>query len=232
VRTNEGFHNNENTFDVYVISLRREDRLKNIKKQQMKMNQEIIIFDAVKGDKLDVNELIATGVVSPTASFLNNPHYKREIGCYLSHYYIYKKIKQNNSLGYTIIFEDDFDIRTDNLLRDINEAIRKLQDKNVDFELLMLGNLRENHGVQIIDNLYYVDNSEHLWGTHGYVVNNKHIDKILDLTKHIDCAIDNKLEAYSKSNVLTMPLFYPSLVYQLAETSNIRDMSVETFSTM
>lgn len=231
----EFFTNDSETpkVDMYVISLRREDRLRNIEKQQSKMKQEIVIFDAVKGDKLNVDELIEEGKVSPKASFLGNPYHKREIGCYLSHYKIYEKIKQDNHPGYTVIFEDDFDIRTENLLDDIFQAIDKLHSKGIDFDIILLGNLRENHGEQIIDNLYHVDIEERLWGTHAYVINNKNIDKIIEVTKHIDCAIDNKFEMYSKNNTLSMPIFYPSLVYQSPEiTSNIKNMNVETFTPM
>ena len=37
-----------NPIKIYVISLRREDRLENIKNQQSKINNNIEIFDAVK----------------------------------------------------------------------------------------------------------------------------------------------------------------------------------------
>jgi GR25 family glycosyltransferase involved in LPS biosynthesis len=138
---------------------------------------------------------------------------KGQVGCYLSHYNIYKKIRQDNRLGYTIVFEDDFVIKDENLLNKIKKIIENTNKKEIDFDLLFLGNLKDNHGTQIVDNLYYVDKSNNLYGTHAYVVNNKNINKIISKTENIDRPIDNKLEDCAKNETLNIEIPYFLIVY-------------------
>jgi GR25 family glycosyltransferase involved in LPS biosynthesis len=77
--------------DIYVITLKRKERLDNIAEQQSKIPQEIQLFDAVKGDQLDIEQLIKDNLLSPSAGFLHEVSHKRVVGCYLSHYNIYKE---------------------------------------------------------------------------------------------------------------------------------------------
>ena len=89
------------------------------------------MFDAVKGSELNIDEHLNNGILSPIHYYFNNDkeHKKRELGCYLSHYNIYKKISTNNN--YTIIFEDDFEIKTDNFINKIDIIIDTLNKKNL-----------------------------------------------------------------------------------------------------
>ena len=222
----EGFDNIENdSIKMYVISLRREDRLKNIAEQQRKIDVDIEIFDAVKGDQLNIDKLMDDGIIS--RGWENGPSFKkREIGCYLSHFYIYNKIVANKLPGYTIIFEDDFKIESDNFMDDVKKAINITKGE---FDLLYLGNHNSNHGELYSDNIYNVNKEETLIGTHCYIVNNKHIGKIIQETEDVDMAIDIKLNDLSQKGKLIILVMYPTIVSQGAETSNIRDMTVETF---
>jgi len=76
--------------------------------------------------------------------------------------------------GYTIIFEDDiiFKPNLDNIIRGILGKI------NIDFDILFLGNNKKNYGEKYIDEIYYIDKNNILWGTHAYLINNKNINKI------------------------------------------------------
>jgi glycosyl transferase family 25 len=217
--------------DMYVISLRQTERLENIKKQQNKINKEIIISDAVKGDLLNVDELIKNNVLSDTFS-KGTSYRKREIGCYLSHFNIYEKIKSNNNNnGYTIIFEDDFVIVVDNFLEKINNSINNINLNNIDFDILFLGNLNNNHGKLINDTLYFVDNETGFIGCHGYLINNKNIDKIIEYTKFIDRPIDTRFDDLSKENKLIVLMLYPTIVNQGGSCySSITDMNIEHFA--
>jgi GR25 family glycosyltransferase involved in LPS biosynthesis len=114
--------NNYNNIDIYVISLRHKERLKNIEIQKNKIdinNNNFIIYDAVNGNNLDLNQLVESNILSDVF-MIGNEVRKREIGCYLSHYNIYNKIKENNKGEYTIIFEDDFILEIDNFMEEIN----------------------------------------------------------------------------------------------------------------
>jgi GR25 family glycosyltransferase involved in LPS biosynthesis len=127
-------------------------------------------------------------------------------------FFIFKKIKKNNKKGYTIIFEDDFLINTDNLLEDVKKAIKTLNSKNINFDFLFLGNSTNNYGAHIVDNLYNIDNNKKLYGLYGYVVNNKNIDKIIDKTNKIDHPIDVIIQDLSYNNIFDTYVLYPHLI--------------------
>ena len=109
-----------------------------------------------------------------------------------------------------------------------------MDNKKQDFDLIFLGNLNNNKGEQIIDNIYKIDGKENLWGTHGYLVNNSNIDKILEKIKIIDMPIDNKYETLGKNSELNIYVINPTIVNQSFNKlpSNINDLSIETFSNM
>jgi len=219
---NEGF--NDDNINIYVISLRHEDRLKNIEEQRNKINRDIEIFDAVKGDTLNIDTLMNDGEIS--RNWENGaPYKKREVGCYLSHFNIYKNISASLLLGYTIIFEDDFKIESDNFMDDVNAAI---ETTNGEFDMLFLGNINNNNGKLFKNNIYYVNNNETLIGMHSYIVNNKNIEKIIKETMNIDMPIDLKIDNLSKNNKLNILVMYPIIVRQESNTSTIRDMTIET----
>jgi len=209
------FFENSNILDFYVITLGKQERLQNIKDQEEKIKNKINIFNAVNGSKLDINDLKEKNILANENNLSENYNHKvGEIGCYLSHLNIYKKIKENNRKGYTIIFEDDFFIKSDNLINDIQNAIDLLEAKNIDFDFLFLGNLNDNHSKNISDNLYYFDKNENLYGTHGYIVNNKNIDKIINNLNIIKKPIDNSIQDLSISKVFNTIVMYPNLVIQ------------------
>ena len=222
----EGFETND--IDMYVISLQHKDRLKNIANQEKKIGKQITIFDAVKGDRLDVNELIASGIIDPKYKNADKKAL-REIGCAMSHLKLIEQIPKRS--GYTIIFEDDFNIVSDNFLKDVNDALQKIQEKHVPFDILFLGNLNSIKGSQVVDNIYHVDDEGDLWGTHGYLVNNAQVNKILSNISFINMAIDNKYEVLANTKQLEVLVIEPTLVNQQPAVfaSTINDFSIETF---
>jgi len=229
----ETFEEKDNSdMKMYVISLKQPKRIENIETQEKKLGKNITVIDAVKGDILDIDELIDKGLISEKSYKKSNIEYKkREIGCYMSHLKIYNLIKNSNSDNYSIIFEDDFNLESDNFLETVNDSINNLNKKEIDFDLLFLGNHNSNHGEKIVDNIYHVNSNEQLLGTHCYVVNNANIDKIISHTKLIDTAIDIKLDTLSKSNKLTILVLYPTIANQAGSNySSIRDMNIETFT--
>lgn len=202
-------------FDMYVITLGKKERMVNIKNQETKIKNKINIFDGVNGLKLDINKLIKNDILDKNHELSKNiNHAKREIGCYLSHYNIYKKIKKENKKGYTIIFEDDFIVKSSNFKDDIRKSIDKLNNKSIDFDFLYLGSNQINYGENIIDKLYYVNPKQNLYGTHAYVINNKNIDKIIDNIKIIKNPIDVIIQDLSKNNIFNTVIMYPYIVIQ------------------
>jgi len=210
---NKELFENTDILDFYVITLGNKERIENIEIQEKKLNNKIDIFPAVNGKKSDINEL------KKKYNIRNEKLKMTEIGCYLSHLNIYKKIKKDNKKGYTIIFEDDFVIKSDNLLHEIKKIISVLNNKNIDFDMIFLGNLQDNHGKNIQDNIYYLDNTVSLSGTHAYIVNNKNINRIIEKIKKITNPIDTKIQKLSYKKIINSILIYPNLVVQ---NSNIK----------
>lgn len=54
----------------------------------------------------------------------------------------------------------------------------------------------------------------------AYLINNKNIDKIINLTKLIDAPIDNKLDTLIKNNLLNAFVIYPNLINYIAESKS------------
>jgi GR25 family glycosyltransferase involved in LPS biosynthesis len=213
LKYNTELFDNSGNLDLYVITLGKEERIANINNQQKKIGKKINIYNGVIGLKLDMNDLIKKDILSEDHNLSKNiNHAKREAGCYLSHLNIYKKIKKDNKKGYTIIFEDDFLVDSDNFLDEIKKAIDTLNTKNIDFDFLFLGNTLNNYGKNIINNLYYVNPRERLWGLYGYLINNKNIDKIIDKTNKIDRPIDVIIEYLSYNNIFNTIIMYPNII--------------------
>jgi GR25 family glycosyltransferase involved in LPS biosynthesis len=187
--------------------MQTEERLKNIDAQRKKMNSELHIFDAVNGDHLDMNH-IENQVVADSYK-QDSKKRKREVGCFLSHYYLYKKIEKDGPEdGYTVILEDDFDIVCDDIDSSIQQVLEEMKDQ--DFDFLYLCNIANNIGTPITKNVCNMDKSKALYGTQAYIVKNRNIHRILKETNIVDRPIDHKIfDAYQsgKLNVYTVCTF-------------------------
>ena len=219
---------NIDDLQLYVISLRHQNRLDNITNQQERIKLPIEIFDAVNGDKLDLNKLINENIVD-THLVNGTSNRNREIGCYMSHLYIYNKIQndqndQNNKkkYKYTVIFEDDFNNKHNDLIDEIISIINQLNNANIDFDFIYLGNHRENRGELVINNIYKVSNNTHLYGLHAYIINNKNINKIVNELKYIDGLIDVKIQDFSLNGTFNTYVIYPTIVDPLGIESTIQ----------
>lgn len=221
----EGFDVNNN-IDYYVITMREPERMKNIetqiKKSGIPMNMNYI--DAVVGKNLDIDEYIVKNRLSPNIydnqgkkfadKFENR---KNEIGCYLSHMKTYRTIKEKGHTDkYSVIFEDDFYLN-DHFAKILEETLEKIA--HLDFDMLFLGIAGET-GERVIDNVYYT--VPHSFQTHGYLVNNKHIDKILTEMQYIDNIVDVQIFKKAGENKLNVLRLHPTIVKQADYGSSIR----------
>ena len=216
----ENFNNINDNIDFYVITLKNPDRIENINLQNKKLNANIIMTDAVNGLFLNQNELLQSGELS--AIFYNNELKRsKEIGCYKSHLNIYNLINNNpNKKKYSIVLEDDFNIiHENNFVEKMENLITNLND--LDFDIIFLGNTFDNHSDVILkDNIYNIDKNKFTIGTFAYIVNNKNINKIIELTKIIESPIDNKLDTLIKNNKINAYVVYPNLINYLVESKS------------
>ena len=230
--------------DFYVITMNNPDRVKNIAKQLetqiniMDTNDatngnknsfkfSIEKIDAVVGKNLDLNELIQQKKIHPDIANeqlkLNAfdgkvDNRKREVGCYLSHLKTYELIKLKNKGEYSIILEDDFQL-TKEFMYALEDTLTRVKNNNVNFDFLFLG-ITGNNGDNILDNVYKVKTPS--MGTHGYLINNKSIDKIIEKLSFIDEIVDYQIFKKGEQNELIVLRVNPVIINYGGFVSEIR----------
>lgn len=201
--------------DYYVIHLQKSlDRKQNIELMKQVLNQEIKVYNAIDASIVDIQSI---NEFDKNIIFNFNYTYPGEWGCYLSHLLLIKSLL-NTPFNYTVIFEDDFYITNSNLNWDIIEILNKITDN---YDIIFLTNLNDNHGNNYKDNIYYVDAQSELWGTHGYLINNKNINKIYNCLLTIDKPIDIQYKYLIDNKILDGFVVYPTLLTSNNSNSTI-----------
>jgi GR25 family glycosyltransferase involved in LPS biosynthesis len=213
------------------------EREEHIDKFRNKFQQKINIFNGIYTKNISIdNQLEYISNFNKNLRLVTNKtfgneyrfNYTGEIGCYLSHFSIIEKImndKNNNILDYdySVIFEDDIHYNDDiNPHEEIVKIVKDLNSINYDFDLIFLGNLNNNKGTNIINNIYNLDPNTICWGTHALLINNKNIEKIYNHNCNIDGEIDTHYVYSSHRNELNGLVIYPVLFYQADFKSNIK----------
>jgi GR25 family glycosyltransferase involved in LPS biosynthesis len=197
----ENFHikkieniNLNNHLSFNVITLSNQERLKNIEEQENILDIKINKFDGVKGIKINQDELVKNKILDINFKF-DSIKRSNEIGCYQSHLNLLKSLK-NSNLHYHIILEDDFKfILGTNFIETVNKILEQTQIYSFDIIFLGWTNENESSYKYFSPNLYWFDNLNNFSGTYGYIVNQKSIDKIIDLISFIDMPIDEKYKS-------------------------------------
>jgi GR25 family glycosyltransferase involved in LPS biosynthesis len=229
------------TIDFYVITMGKPDRENNIKlqiEQQInimfqnpnendRFNFDIKRIDAVVGKNLDLDLLINNNRLDKNIYIdgkngfnMKLENRKNEIGCYLSHYKTYETIRDNgNPMGYSVIFEDDFVLNPD-FLSTLDNTMIQVKNSDIDFDIIFLG-ITGNTGDKIIDNVYAISGVS--WCAHGYLVNNKSINKILEKIWLIDNVIDAQIFKKGEEKELIIYRLDPTIVHQGNYGTQIRN---------
>jgi glycosyl transferase family 25 len=219
---------NNNIIDYHVIHLRNsqysEIKYENILKNEALLKQKIKIYDAIVGKNALSGKKQLTSEYKDI-NFKFKFQHVGEVGCYLSHLLLIKSLIDSSS-KYSVIFEDDFEILDDNLHDSVSDIVKKVDD--IDFDIIYLGNLNDNHDKQIVDNIYTINTKELFWGTHAYILNVSKAEKIYKSLLHFNAAIDNKFKKNITDRTMKAYVIYPILVDQNNEElkSDIRPDSI------
>lgn len=210
---NETFSNTKSDIECYVIHMvKSADRIPNIETQIKKINYPVHLFTATDGKTLDLQKLIQSG-------FIDQKYYDRiknpsVYGCYMSHYKLIEMLKNNHKSKYSIIFEDDFSIVSENFTDQVNKIVKQLEDKKYDFDIILLGSEGQHEGQEIVSNVFDYGKDGHTYCLHGYLVNNKNLNKIYNVISYVDEAIDWKVTLAAKKGLLNLLIVKPDLVKQ------------------
>lgn len=206
--------------DYYIIHLEKAThRLNNINNLKKLLNKDIIIFDAIDGsDIIDITDTVIFKNISIEAPYsidilsIKDKFCNGDIGNYLSHLSLLYKIQQlNYNDGYTIIFEDDIIFKSD-LDNRIRGILGKIKD---DFDIIFLGDdITNNFSEKYIDEIYYIDKTRPLWGTHGYIINNKNINKFYQHFNYFNTPTDTLIKNLINDNKINGFIINPSIVVQ------------------
>lgn len=194
-----------------------EERMNNIEKLQKTLNKDIMLFD---GYYTKQNSILKEDVQCYLKNHDTNLEMREisfwkpgEIGCYLSHHMIIKNIMNSSLNGYTVIFEDDV-VFKDTLHDDIEKIITHLDILDIEWDVIYLGNITDNHKDNVIDNIYTVDGNNVCTGTHALLVNNKNSEKIYKSNCNIIHAIDFQYKINIDNKNLNGLVIYPQLCFQ------------------
>lgn len=204
--------------NVYVINLKRNPkRLVNFKKNYEKTDLSHVKFEvieAVDGKTLDVQSIITekayTELMDAERRGYRIKHYqitRGAIGCYLSHLEAYKRIAESDK-DYGLVFEDDVDFNTSEILQDLQNKIRTIHSE---WDIMLLG------CVCYVCNGYkdYYDAQKFIL-LHAYIVKKESAKKILEELegKPIEKQIDSKFSDMAESGKLRVVCLKEQLASQ------------------
>jgi len=207
---------------VVVHMKEHEDRYQNIIENEKLLGQPILIFDAVRGKDLDVSNL--DHELKQFDFRLKNEHIFRpknigQIGCFLSHLLLFRSCI-DSPYSYTVVFEDDFDLidGTETHAR-LVRILNQLQTINPDFGILMLGTIGDpafSDPLNTEQDLFVFNPDPQLvvYGTHGYVVNNRKASLIYNNLLTIKQTIDCQMFDLIRENIISGYVVKPMMVQQ------------------
>jgi GR25 family glycosyltransferase involved in LPS biosynthesis len=166
---------------VFLINLkRRTDRLAFFK-ENYNLKLPLTIIEAVDGKTLNMQELLNNNFVNNyTLDIIKKPrqyHYELthegSIGCYLSHYNIWKTLIKDKNENY-LIFEDDSVFTTIT----VNEINYRLSLLPKDWDIYLLINPEYCYEKKALSNSLFV--VKRFFLTSAYIINTKGIKKIFN----------------------------------------------------
>ncbi|XP_077986658.1 procollagen galactosyltransferase 2-like [Glandiceps talaboti] len=169
--------------EIYMINLvRREDRRNRMMTIFKELGIEAKHVPAVDGKKLTQSEIDTLGIqmLPGFADPYNGRELtKGEIGCFLSHYQIWKEVLEKR-YSKVLILEDDIRFHY-KFKPELIEMMRELEGLDLKWDLVYIGRKRMNP-----DKEFYVSGSKHLvwpyytYWTLGYILSQKGALKLLD----------------------------------------------------
>lgn len=223
-------------FECFVINMsKNRDRMMNFDKQYSRSDlaaRPYIRFEAING--LEMGDKIREFVTPKVWLGMNyikqmkvrvgdNQLTPGMIGCYLSHYAIFKQIV-DDKLPYAVIFEDDSNIHPRIYSKKIRSIVENDGTFPVDWDIILLGHWCK----QCVPVTSEYTDVKYFWGTHGYMLSQQGAQKLINLRENeISVQIDHYMSYLSQQGQLKVLAIHPSYVVPANFGSDIQ-MQVTT----
>ena len=206
---------------IYYINLdQSKDRKQNVESICYSQNLTPERINAVDGKKIDINDKKYEKAIHKIKWWFekNNLSNVGHFGCYLSHMKTYQTFLESNS-EYCLILEDDIELLTDNLKRDILINMNNLPN---DWDILLLGyeidgrkkNVRNgNKNTKLRKGLL---NITYFVGLHAYIITRKTAKILLENLQTLDWILDWNVCYLAEKNIVNVYGVYPPIVCQPA----------------
>jgi GR25 family glycosyltransferase involved in LPS biosynthesis len=220
----ESFNTSETEVVQYkVVHVQgNETRMENITENVRILNQPIVIFNAVRGDDLDRDDI--NGSLRKLDPHMTNvfdfkPKNINQLGCYMSHVLLLRSLFETPvNVPYTVVFEDDFHLAKGmDTHGEIIELLKTMEEIDPDFDLLFMGVFGDPCDTMLTTNppqICSMNKNVVIYGTHGYIVNNKKAKHIYDNLHTITTVIDVKYFDLIREGTLKGYFIKPFLVNQ------------------
>ena len=169
--------------EVYLINLeRRPDRLSNMQHIFNELQIKFKLINAVDGKFIDETYLSTNGIEMMkdfSEPFHGRPLTYGEIGCFMSHYAIWKDIIEQNHQK-VVVFEDD--VRFEPFFRKKFNAVQEeIESLQLDPDLIFLGRkILHNVEEHWVEDSQWLVHVNYTYWTLGYMLSNKGAKKLVD----------------------------------------------------
>ena len=224
---------------VYYISF---TKLKNLEDSFIKNGfTNVTHFNSVKGKELNLTDLLKKKIIGTNVIYniirgrsdhIDIPS-MGGIGCYLSHYLLWKKVVDNN-LPFMIICEDDFILDTINTrLSNLNQSLHKLYNTNINTIGLLYyhssffnkNTLQKKYNINNKDfeGLYY------FFGMQFYIVSNQACKNLLNYALPINAQVDAYISELGNNQIINIAALKENVGYTDNSISTIQDVCIKCF---
>ncbi|XP_028828060.1 procollagen galactosyltransferase 1 [Denticeps clupeoides] len=169
--------------EVFLINLaRRADRRERMLRTLRELEVGCKVTAAVDGKALNISQIAALGIKMVPG--YNDPYHGRpltkgEVGCFLSHYNIWKEIAERR-LKTSLVIEDDLRFEVF-FKRRLQNLMQEVESEGLDWDLIYIGRKRMQveHSEKSVPNIHNLVEADYSYWTLGYMLSLKGAEKLL-----------------------------------------------------
>lgn len=213
---------------IFVINLKSStERRKIMERQLNKLSLPFEIFDAVNGASLSEEEILT---LYDSDYYNSRPSYysRGMVGCTLTHYYIYRKIVEEN-IQNAFILEDDMALNNDlpGILSKLPAELRKDEAIMLFYQSYSPIKLTKDSAISLEGpyKLYQVADLDGLISTAAYFISNEAAQTMLNKILPISNVPDDWKKFYDRNMLNGVRVVYPFLLDNTYQKTTINPTS-------